>query len=181
MVQRLQPVPRARGISTETAGSMGSTCIARPYRRPHPVAGGLRNRLRLRTTAASWLLLSEVSSVSVSEASTADVLNMWWTPCILGIATILTLALWSNGRLRSQLPSGPSPPELFSHLSRSAFMQEEWVRKHGDIFQTWVPFLSVVCVSDPDATRYIAVQKGNSYRDPCVFGRLGACFKLVIS
>ena len=40
--------------------------------------------------------------------------------------------------------------------------------------RTWTPFGSVVCTSDPGATRYIAVKKGNNYRKPCVYGRLAS-------
>ena len=93
--------------------------------------------------------------------------------CLLGIAAGVVLGLRSFGKRgkSSQLPSGPSPVELFSHLSRSAFVQEKWVQKHGEIFQTWLPFLNIVSIADPDATRDIAVSKGNNYRDPCLFGR----------
>jgi len=60
--------------------------------------------------------------------------------------------------------------ELLADL-RNAWKQETWAKDHGKIFETWTPFASVVCLSDPTASRYIAVKKGNNYREPCVYGR----------
>lgn len=126
-------------------------------------------------TTLSWVFLSDVSPATASDelSSVPEVPNMWSMACLLGIAAGVVLGLRSFGKRgkSSQLPSGPSPVELFSHLSRSAFVQEKWVQKHGEIFQTWLPFLNIVSIADPDATRDIAVSKGNNYRDPCLFGR----------
>lgn len=126
---------------------------------------------QLGLTTLSWVFLSDVSPAAADDLSVAEVPNTWSTALLLGITAGLVLGLWPFGKLQRSLPFGPSPVELFSHLSRSAFVQEKWVRKHGDIFQTWIPFLSIVCIADPDATRDIAVRKGNNYRDPCLFGR----------
>ncbi|CAJ1425031.1 unnamed protein product [Effrenium voratum] len=113
-------------------------------------------------TLASWCPAPEVA---------LDANSIWpWLALALTAGVFLRPGTRGTRGVPAGVPAGPQPLELLQNL-RSAFQQQTWLKKHGEIFETWTPFFKVVCVSDPDLTRYIAVSKGNNYRKPCAYGR----------
>lgn len=114
-----------------------------------------------------------------SESATAFEVSPWDATAAAAVAAVAAIAVAvRTPRCRGdgvstavRPPAGLGIVELLSQLRNAFDTQETWVKEHGKIFETWTPLANVVCLSDPAASRYIAVKQGNNYRDPCAYGR----------